>query len=116
MNRQQELFNRVKNHLLGQMALSETNGGCAYRAESGLKCAVGCLITDEFYEPIIEGMPIMNDGPVLKCLEKSLGYSLTRSETKMLMSLQTMHDCTPLAKWEHVLQKMEKKYEDSRWV
>ena len=50
---EQELFNRVKTHLLNQGERADSdvqNAGiyeCVYHAPSGLKCAVGCLITDE---------------------------------------------------------------------
>jgi hypothetical protein len=44
-------------HLATQKARawSEDNGTCGYRTETGLMCAVGCLIPDELYDPEIEG-------------------------------------------------------------
>lgn len=49
----QEVFTKVATHLLkqGRRALfAEKNGfrSCAYRGDNGTKCAVGCLIKDEF--------------------------------------------------------------------
>lgn len=46
----QAIFNQVYTHLLTQNEKCEDENGCAYRNEQGLKCAVGCLITDEVYE------------------------------------------------------------------
>ncbi len=47
MNRQ-EVFTKVKDHLLKQnkAAVNAGYGACAYLAPDGLKCAVGCLIPD----------------------------------------------------------------------
>ena len=55
MMNQQEVFDKVVRHLLkqGERAISD-NGRCAYNDSHGRKCAVGCLITDEAYNPDIE--------------------------------------------------------------
>ncbi len=44
----QEIFDKVATHLLTQneKALNSV-GGCVYRTDKGLKCAVGCLIPVE---------------------------------------------------------------------
>lgn len=60
----QEIFNTVATHLLTQNARSmgtapQMEGrGCLYRGENGRMCAVGCLIKDEFYDPILENEPV----------------------------------------------------------
>ena len=55
MNKQQ-MFNRVADHLLAQNDRSlNSNGDCVYRGSHGRKCAIGCLIPDELYDPSIEG-------------------------------------------------------------
>lgn len=52
----QEIFDTVARHLFkqGHQAIGD-DGMCAYRGIGGDKCAVGCLIPDEFYDPFIEG-------------------------------------------------------------
>lgn len=51
----QEIFDQVANHLLTQMQKSENIGRkCMYRNYSGLKCAAGCLIADDEYNPEFE--------------------------------------------------------------
>lgn len=56
--RPQEVFNYVAKHLFTQgkqarvkNTLYPDNTKCAYRNEDGLKCAVGCLLDDEYYQP-----------------------------------------------------------------
>ena len=42
-----QVFNPVYTHLLAQNSKSEYVGAWVYRADDGLKCAAGCLISDE---------------------------------------------------------------------
>jgi hypothetical protein len=54
----QEVFDQVANHLLTQnkRSVSATdNTLCVYRSPDGLKCAAGCLIADDEYDPRMEG-------------------------------------------------------------
>lgn len=52
----QEVFDQVATHLLKQNAQSRDGqkGLCAYLNQSGLKCAAGCLIGDDEYNPDFE--------------------------------------------------------------
>lgn len=50
----QEIFDTVSVHLLTQNEKSQESSfysSCLYRGPNGTKCAVGCLIKDEFYQP-----------------------------------------------------------------
>lgn len=54
----QYVFDKVITHLLEQGQQSRTSSGCTYRDDTEgkvLKCAVGCLIDDQYYNPIFEG-------------------------------------------------------------
>lgn len=52
----QQVFDQVAVHLLKQNATSELHSGdCAYRGLNGLKCAAGCLISDDEYKQDFEG-------------------------------------------------------------
>lgn len=54
---EQEVFDHVKNHLLKQKKQSIHYGKCYYRLETPegvLKCAAGCLISDEEYKTKFE--------------------------------------------------------------
>ncbi len=51
----QEIFDKVKAHLLAQGKRAVNgDGNCMYRGMDGTKCAVGCLIPDELYTPLLE--------------------------------------------------------------
>ena len=53
----QEIFDKIHQHLLTQRTAAIKNGSCAYRA--GPKaCAVGALIPDSLYTPEIEGASV----------------------------------------------------------
>lgn len=77
----QETFDKVATHLITQRAASRDYSGCRYRGPDGLKCAVGCLITDEYYHPGIEGLTV-----------DSLDF-FEKSDIKLLEDLQCVHDC-----------------------
>ena len=54
---EQEIFDTVLAHLREQgEASTNRSGECRYRGEGGTSCAVGCLIPDELYDPMIEGL------------------------------------------------------------
>lgn len=96
----QGVFNRVYAHLVkqGEPALSP-GGNCMYRtqAEDGtpLMCAVGCLITDEFYDTQMEGESAA-DPIVFSAVFKSLGVLYDNREHSrifsMLVAMQSVHD------------------------
>lgn len=52
----QEVFNHVVNHLRQQKtkSMDASRLACLYRGPEGRKCAAGCLIADDEYEPSLE--------------------------------------------------------------
>ena len=56
---EQEIFDTVLEHLREQgKAAANAEGSCQYRGANGTACAVGCLIPDELYDPLIEGLGV----------------------------------------------------------
>jgi hypothetical protein len=55
---EQEIFDTVVRHLKKQGRRAVDRGQCVYRHPEGLKCAVGCLISDAEYYPRMEGQPV----------------------------------------------------------
>lgn len=107
-----EIFDRVCSHLLAQNQRAECDVGCAYRV-NGLKCAVGCLITDEAYNPNMEGAGVWRLGAVgfewremegeksdllARALNES-GIPATLEIRNLLIELQSLHDTMPVAQW-----------------
>lgn len=62
MKTNREIFDTVKAHLLQQddRAFDPDSGACRYRDQKGRKCAVGCVIPDELYNPLMEGATIVS--------------------------------------------------------
>lgn len=56
---EQEIFDTVLTHLREQgEAATSAGDSCRYRGANGTACAVGCLIPDELYDPLIEGLGV----------------------------------------------------------
>ena len=110
-NIEQELFNRVKAHLLNQGARAETDESthginmCQYHAESGLKCAVGCLIDANAYDFSMEGEDI-NDDLVYNALRKS-GIDMSNKTLSILRALQHIHDSYEPSEWSESIDRVE---------
>jgi hypothetical protein len=117
----QQIFDRVYVHLLRQNAKSqEVLGGittCLYRSPEGLSCAVGCLISDEFYSPAIENSsvlellyPTLGDGnEVLRRTLEGSGIDL-ESSGQLLNRLQRVHDGFDPANWSKALEVVAEEF------
>ena len=93
-----EIFDRVATHLLlqGKRACVTTHPTghmtCAYRGDGGTSCAVGCLITDEAYDPALEGYSVRST-LVREALEKSgVETEFSSARVRLLRLLQCIHD------------------------
>lgn len=83
----QEAFDTMVTHLFTQKvhARDLITGACVYRADTGLKCAVGALIPDDEYdEDEFEGSPISN---IIYNIP-----SLVHLNVDMLTRVQCIHD------------------------
>ena len=105
---QLQLFNIVKNHLLtqNQKALRFPDRPlCAYISSTGLKCAVGCLISDEHYDLDMEGMCIED---INKEFPDALAHlNLTIDNIQLLRDLQSLHDFECPQDWPSKLNAIE---------
>lgn len=125
MNRQQ-IYDRVKRHLLKQGVKSIENVSytyddpnedyiepeCRYRTTDKdghvLKCAIGCLIPLRNYDPAFEGdnaRGITERGDVFP---PSLG--ITWEDTDFLNDLQLLHDGNDPAEWPDALERFSRRY------
>jgi CII-binding regulator of phage lambda lysogenization HflD len=96
----QEMFTKMVNHLRkqNQRSYSTIFGGCAYRGENGLMCAVGCLIKDEFYDYQLESQNVSMLA-VHRALISS-GYEYDKQGESLLSRMQTVHDDYGTLSWE----------------
>lgn len=122
MNKQ-EIITRVVTHLAQQGAQSFDNnasidgysGGCAYRGVNSTKCAIGCLILDQFYRLEIEGARATS-ARVRKCLIQSgvLEESLTEEQLDdkliFLVSLQRIHDANRPRYWKKAFTELAQEH------
>lgn len=115
----QEIFDKVLTHLRTQGTAAVTGFECTYRAQKddGVHmCAVGCLIKDEFYDPVFEGEGA-TDPRVATAVSMSLGIqgSLDKTTMNLLHDLQGAHDLEldnfGLPSWERQMQSIAKGYE-----
>ena len=102
----QEIYTKVRNHLLAQGAKSKTvaTGNCAYRGDHGGMCAIGCLIPDSKYTPDIEGYRVTSPR-----VQETLGLP-TENRTqedyenvRFLRELQDIHDGYYPEQWREEL-------------
>ena len=94
----QEIFDKVTAHL---RSMKERSGyldyidifTCFYHAESGAKCAIGCLIPAAEYDSRIEGQGI---GGIISQMNAGLckipSLEALRSNVRLAISLQIIHD------------------------
>lgn len=80
----EEVFDTVLKHLRTQGVQCMENCECAYRNAEGLKCAIGVLLDDEDYDPIMEGRTARE-------LQARFGL-LQDIDTELLSRLQHAHD------------------------
>jgi hypothetical protein len=82
----QQVYDRVAAHLRIQKRQSvNAAGNCAYRGENGLRCAMGIFISDEIFDPEIEGAAI---GSLLAYIPKEVADT----GVEFLSDLQMLHD------------------------
>ena len=88
---EQEIFNQVARHLLTQNRRSvDEKGFCKYRS-GNLKCAAGCLISDEEYSPLMDSEESEGTG-WLDLASKGL---VPTQHNLFIRSLQLVHDGMP---------------------
>ena len=99
----QEAFDKAVTHLFTQRAYAQSiDGECQYKTESGLQCAVGCLIPDNEYQSWFEGREastIAHNVPTLS------GVS-----TDLLRTLQIIHDSRELGEWFEGLERLASRF------
>jgi hypothetical protein len=122
---QKQIFETVVKHLKEQGKPSylaeespetgELQDGCecAYRGYGGTKCAVGCLILDEYYTEDLEHSILEPENEALvDALAKSMGLTVTNVLTylPMLRNMQQVHDRIPPKDWEAAFTFLARMY------
>jgi predicted house-cleaning noncanonical NTP pyrophosphatase (MazG superfamily) len=89
-----EVIDFVKEHLLKQgcksLQIVDDDTRCLYRGPNGTKCAAGCLIPDEDYDPKMEGLLWE------ELVEK---YDFDNPHNELIDRLQAIHDFYEVKEW-----------------
>jgi hypothetical protein len=84
----QDIFNQVARHLITQNHRSvDEKGYCKYRS-GNLKCAAGCLISDEEYTPLMDSEKSQGTGWI-DLVHEGL---VPRDNMHFIRLLQVLHD------------------------
>jgi hypothetical protein len=110
----QEIFNKVHDHLLKQNARASKIGldgetQCMYRTPSGLTCAVGCLIYPNAYTPLIEGFGCHQQTVRDVLLASDIDASISNTRY-LLEELQECHDRVDVKDWASKLSEIAVKF------
>lgn len=93
----QQIVDSVVQHLLTQRRKSEDSERCRYR-HGNLRCAVGCLISDENYIQGFEGHSVDNRA-VSMAIKASTGCEMKGAITEFLAMAQHIHDAHDVEQW-----------------
>ena len=113
----QELFDKTVTHLLTQMeqSISDDGNSCAYRGTNGLKCAIGALIDDKWYDAErLEDLSIRSQY-VQVAVAKSQGFNLVDCDWdwegwKILRAVQNIHDTHLPDEWKDKLTTLAEEH------
>lgn len=97
----QEVFDFVAHHLLTQNEKSMRGNLCKYKSQRTLKCAAGCLISEDNYDTGFEGLG-WNE------VSDKLGMF---NHWGLVVDLQGLHDLTSLENWKAELHKLADRYD-----
>lgn len=102
----QEIYDKVKTHLLKQNRRSKERGGqCLYRGPGGTACAVGCLLTDKEAERLAVDNWSAEDAIAKGQMPKRLVR-----HGELLSRLQRVHDENPPRAWSRELKEVAADY------
>lgn len=118
----QQLFDDVVNHLRKQGCKASGKNlygdisTCLYRGDNGTKCAIGGIIPDELYNPILENRTChsimyptdLSDDKKPLCLQ--VGNLIGLSNESLADRLQVIHDADNVEDWEEGFKKVADEY------
>lgn len=86
----QEIFDKIVSHLRSQGERAVSAGGACYYRIGKLKCAAGCLISDEDYRESFEGKSIQ--GLILHSAISPSLFEILSTHSGLIRALQFVHD------------------------
>ena len=102
---EQEVFDQVAEHLIKQGKASRRmehgSNVCLYHNEEGLKCAAGCLIGKDEYNPKFEGQA---------WTALVMDLAVPRDHVTLIRDLQEVHDSLTPDYWKEKLEDVSEKH------
>lgn len=110
----QEIFDKVVLHLLeqGERCSTMDEDGketCLYRGPEGMRCAVGCLIPDDLYDPGIEKKRVSSLPESIREVIEPTDMG-TGTAIVFLERLQDIHDNETAKDWPNELRALADRY------
>lgn len=110
----QKLFDKAVTHLLTQMEQSmDGDGRCLYRGPNGLKCAIGALIDDAWYDAERLEDLSLRSRCVQATIAQSQGFDLSTLEEEdwlILWAVQNTHDTYLPDEWKDKLTALAEEH------
>lgn len=111
----QEVFDKIVTHLRaqGKKSLGATGIACKYRGVDGLRCAVGCLLSDDEYQPWMDDSTSAGGGSIGKVMETLFHsnpslYAKLKPHGHLLAEMQGLHDASDPFVWEQRFEQVAK--------
>jgi hypothetical protein len=110
----QEIFDRVVQHAHHQnaQAIDPETLSCKYRTDNGLSCLFGCLIPDNLYTPVMEGLSVW--GATRKAQDNYEGDPQVEALLRVVHALQLDEDI-PWVSLIRELQILHDNFEPDKW-
>jgi len=113
MRTNQEIFTHVLRFLRKQGVAAYEDGECRYRTDTGLQCALGCLIPEYAYDPIYEGHKVSSLFRNHPHLANTMQVD-KRQSSGLLFRLQNAHDAAlkefGMGMWEIEMEEIAEDY------
>ncbi|ALF86785.1 MULTISPECIES: hypothetical protein [Ralstonia solanacearum species complex] len=106
----EDLFERVRTHLLAQQCRSEdADGEPRYRGLGNRRCGIGALIDDAYYRADIERLGVsllrVPGNDPLSCALRQSGIDVDDDRVvELLIDLQDIHDLQAIECWPAALE------------
>ena len=101
----QQVFDHISRHLLHQNERSNEHGKCLYYSSNSLKCAAGCLISDEEYFHL--AMHKEEDQEWSTLVYKG---TVPPQHLELISALQDVHDASIPQHWVQRLHGVAEKF------
>ena len=110
---QLQIVEAVEEFLLKQNRASLYQNKCAYRGDNELKCAVGCLIPDPYYQQDmedkgVEHLATAEINPKLRSFINRFIY--------VLGQLQSIHDSINISYWKESINNLKKSLDNRLYM